>query len=61
MKRMNKTLPFSMRLKPDLKADLQALADAENRNLTNFVETQLQRIRDEARANGRLAAGGKRK
>lgn len=36
-----KTLPFSMRLDSDLKAALQKLADAENRSLTNYVETLL--------------------
>lgn len=38
---MNRTLPFSMRLDPDLKAELQRLADADNRSLTNYVETVL--------------------
>lgn len=41
---MSKTAPFSMRLPPDLKARLQALADAENRSLTNFIETRLRQI-----------------
>ena len=31
-----------MRLDPALKARLQALADADNRSLTNYVETVLQ-------------------
>lgn len=38
---MRKTEPFSMRLDPDLKAKLQAKADAENRSLTNYIETVL--------------------
>jgi predicted transcriptional regulator len=38
---MNKTLPFSMRLDPDLKAKLSKLADKENRSLTNYIETLL--------------------
>lgn len=41
---MIKTVPFSMRLPPDLKADLQKLADRENRTLTNYIETQLYAI-----------------
>jgi predicted transcriptional regulator len=41
---MKRTAPFSMRLDDELKADLQKLADAENRSLTNFVETALRRI-----------------
>jgi len=41
---MTKTAPFSMRLEPDLKAELQKLADAENRSLTNFIETELRKL-----------------
>ena len=33
-----------MRLDEALKADLQKLADAENRSLTNFIETELRRL-----------------
>lgn len=36
-----KTVPFSMRLPPELKARLQEMADAENRSLTNYIETRL--------------------
>jgi predicted transcriptional regulator len=46
---MNKTLPFSMRLDADMKAELQKLADADNRSLTNFIETELRRIIAERR------------
>ncbi len=35
---------LSMRLPPDLKAELQKLADKENRTLTNFIETKLREI-----------------
>jgi predicted transcriptional regulator len=44
-----------MRLDDDLKADLQKLADAENRKLANWIETRLQMIRDEefAKLKGR--------
>lgn len=38
-----RTLPFSMRFDPETKAALQRLAEAENRNLTNYVETILRR------------------
>jgi predicted transcriptional regulator len=41
---MGKSLPFSMRLDEGLKADLQKLADAENRSLTNFIETELRKL-----------------
>lgn len=41
---MAKTKPFSMRLPPELKAELQKLAAAENRSLTNFIETRLWEI-----------------
>jgi hypothetical protein len=35
---MIKTAPFSMRLPPELKAELQRLADADRRSLTNYIE-----------------------
>lgn len=38
---MIKTAPFSMRLPPDLKVALQAMAEAEKRSLTNYVEKVL--------------------
>lgn len=41
---MLRTAPFSMRLPPDLKAELQKLADQENRSLTNYIETKLREI-----------------
>jgi len=38
---------FSMRLDPDLKQRLQALADADRRSLTNYIELVLERhVRD---------------
>jgi len=40
---MQKTAPFSMRLEPDLKAQLQRLAEQEYRSLTNYVETVLRK------------------
>lgn len=42
--RETKTVPFSMRLDPDLKEGLQKLADADRRNLTNFIEVKLREI-----------------
>jgi len=41
---MTKTVPFSMRLDPKLKQELQRLADADKRSLTNFIEVQLAEI-----------------
>lgn len=38
----NRTLPFSMRLPPELKAELQRLADADRRSLTNYIEIVLE-------------------
>ena len=38
---MNKTLPFSMRLQPELKEQLQRLAERDRRSLTNYVEKAL--------------------
>lgn len=47
---MTKTAPLSMRLDPDLKARLKRLAQRENRSLTNFIETKLRCIANEAPA-----------
>lgn len=47
---MSKTVPFSMRLDPKLKDDLQKLADADHRNLTNFIEVKLYEIVAAAKA-----------
>jgi len=33
-----------MGMNPELKAELQSLAVTENRTLTNFIETELQKI-----------------
>ena len=44
-----------MGLNPGLKAELQALADQENRTLTNFIETQLQKITAPKRERPRLS------
>jgi predicted transcriptional regulator len=38
---MTRTAPFSMRLPPSLKAELQALADQDRRSLTNYIEVVL--------------------
>jgi predicted transcriptional regulator len=38
---MLKTAPFSMRLPPDLKAELQRRADQDRRSLTNYIEVVL--------------------
>lgn len=38
-----KLIPFSMRFTPELKAKLQKLADAENRSLSNYLETHIPR------------------
>jgi len=39
---MAKTVPLSHRLKPELKAELQRLADADRRSLTNYIEVVLE-------------------
>jgi predicted transcriptional regulator len=56
MSKSPKTAPFSMRLDPDLKAQLQALADAEERSLTQYVERALRRLVAEARPKKGKAA-----
>ena len=38
---MQKTAPFSMRLSPELKEQLQRIANRERRSLTNLVEKVL--------------------
>lgn len=35
---MSKTVPFSMRLDPKVKDELQRLADEDHRSLTNYIE-----------------------
>lgn len=35
---MNKTERLQIRITPDLKEKLQALADAENRTISNYIE-----------------------
>lgn len=50
---MAKTDPFSMRLDPKLKAELQKLADADHRSLTNFVELKLYEIVEQAKRRGK--------
>lgn len=39
---MAKTVPLSHRLEPELKAELQRLADADRRSLTNYIEVVLE-------------------
>jgi predicted transcriptional regulator len=41
---MKKTAPFSIRLPIDLKEELQKLADADQRSLSNFIEVSLRRV-----------------
>jgi predicted transcriptional regulator len=36
-----KTAPFSMRLDPELKRELQKLAERDHRSLTNYIELLL--------------------
>ena len=36
-----KTVPFSMRLEPAVKEELQRLADRDRRSLTNYIEKLL--------------------
>jgi predicted transcriptional regulator len=40
-KSVKKTVPFSMRMDPELKDLLQRLADKDHRSLTNFIEKVL--------------------
>lgn len=40
--KQNKTAPLSIRITPDLKAELQKLADADKRPLASYVEIVLE-------------------
>lgn len=40
---MNKTERLQIRITPDLKEKLQALADAENRTISNYIENLVRR------------------
>ena len=51
---MAKTVPFSMRLDPDLKGQLQKLADADRRSLTNFIEVKLREIVEQSQPAERV-------
>ena len=42
-----------MRLEEELKAELQKLADGENRSLTNFVETALWKLVADRKREGK--------
>jgi len=39
---MKKTAPLGIRIQPDLKAALEALAEADRRSLSSYVEIVLQ-------------------
>jgi len=49
---MKKTTPMSFRPDPDLKAELQRLAEADRRSLTNYIEMILVRhVEEKVREN----------
>ena len=43
---MNKTERLQIRITPELKDKLQALADAENRTISNYIENLIKRELD---------------
>jgi len=43
---MNKTDRLQVRITPELKEKLQALADAENRSISNYVENLIKKELD---------------
>jgi hypothetical protein len=47
-KQADRTMPFPLRLDPPLRARLQALADKEQRSLTNYLLWVLRRHAEEA-------------
>lgn len=47
---MTKTHPTSIRLSEDDKAELKLLAEAENRSVTNYIETMIKAHLAEKRA-----------
>lgn len=40
---MSKTERLQIRISPELKAQLQALADSENRTISNYIENLIRR------------------
>lgn len=48
---MKKTAPLSIRIKPDLKAALEALAQADRRPLSSYVELALEEHVERAKAS----------
>ena len=52
---MKKTAPLGIRIRPDLKAALEALAEADKRSLSGYVEIVLQ-----DHVDGRSTPKGKR-
>ena len=52
-----KLVPTSMRFTAEMKARIQALADADSRSLSNWLETRIARVVEQEEA----AAKGKRK
>lgn len=50
-----KLYPTSMRFTREMKSRLQALADADNRSLSNYLETKIARMveEEEAKLKGR--------
>lgn len=57
-----KTDILHARLRPGVKQKAQELAKAENRSLTNWLETMIERLYEEANpTNGADAASGRRR
>lgn len=48
-----KLLPTSMRFTAEMKARLQALADADNRSLSNYLETKIAHLVEEEEAKAK--------
>lgn len=46
---MNKTERLQIRISPELKEQLQALADAENRTVSNYIENLIKQEIEKAR------------
>jgi len=59
MKRSKKLEPMSIRLEPDVKAELQELADADDRSLSAYINRVLRQHVDAIRKRHKVKSGDK--
>jgi predicted transcriptional regulator len=59
MRRSKKLEPMSIRLEPDVKAELQGLADADDRSLSAYINRVLRQHVEATRKRSKLKSGDK--